>query len=114
MASLVTLLPHRMIFSASRNDRNRSIALRMLEPLLTANVEWVCPQTEVRDSDRAELDDAGRICRFAEGPADFADTAAIVANLDLVITVDSSVAHLCGALGRPAWVLCRSCPISAG
>jgi hypothetical protein len=38
---------------------------------------------------------------------DFADTAALVANLDLVISVDTSVAHLAGALGRPVWLLSR-------
>ena len=38
---------------------------------------------------------------------DFADTAALVANLDLVISVDSAVAHLAGALGRPVWLLDR-------
>ena len=36
---------------------------------------------------------------------DFADTAALVANLDLVITVDTAIAHLAGAMGKPAWVL---------
>lgn len=38
---------------------------------------------------------------------DFADTAALVANLDLVISVDTSVAHLAGALGKPVWLLDR-------
>jgi len=39
--------------------------------------------------------------------ADFADTAALVANLDLVVTVDTSVAHLAGALGKPVWLMNR-------
>lgn len=38
---------------------------------------------------------------------DFADTAALIANLDLVITVDTAVAHLAGALGKPVWMLNR-------
>jgi hypothetical protein len=42
-----------------------------------------------------------------ERMADFADTAALVAALDLVITVDTAVAHLAGALGRPVWLLNR-------
>jgi ADP-heptose:LPS heptosyltransferase len=41
---------------------------------------------------------------------DFADTAAIVANLDLVITVDTAVAHLAGALGKPVWILLANAP----
>jgi ADP-heptose:LPS heptosyltransferase len=42
-----------------------------------------------------------------EGVADFADTAAIVANLDLVISVDTAVAHLAAAMGKPVWLLSR-------
>lgn len=44
------------------------------------------------------------------GIADFADTAALVTNLDLVISVDTSVAHLCGAMGRPTWLLHSGIP----
>jgi ADP-heptose:LPS heptosyltransferase len=44
---------------------------------------------------------------FTADLSDFADTAALAANLDLVITVDTSVAHLAGALGKPVWVLSR-------
>ena len=44
---------------------------------------------------------------FTEELNDFADTAALVSNLDLVISVDTSVAHLCGALGMPVWLLAR-------
>jgi ADP-heptose:LPS heptosyltransferase len=41
---------------------------------------------------------------------DFADTAAIVARLDLVISIDTSVAHLAGALGKPVWILLNNSP----
>jgi ADP-heptose:LPS heptosyltransferase len=41
---------------------------------------------------------------------DFADTAALISHLDLVITIDTSVAHLSGAMGRPAWVLLSQVP----
>ncbi len=62
-------------------------------------------QPEVRASDRAAYDAWKDLARFGEEVKDFADTAALVASLDLVIAVDTSVAHLAGAMGRPLWVL---------
>lgn len=47
---------------------------------------------------------------FDEGPDGFIDAAAVIANLDLVITIDTSIAHLAGALGRPAWVALKYSP----
>lgn len=85
------------------NDRNRSIPLAALGPLLAADAGFVSLLPEVRDSDRAALA-ASPILRPA-GVADFADSAALAAVCDLVITVDTAAAHLAGALGRPVWVL---------
>ncbi|MDA8428600.1 MAG: tetratricopeptide repeat protein, partial [Geobacteraceae bacterium] len=48
---------------------------------------------------------AAKVIDLTDGIKDFADTAALIANLDLVITIDTAVAHLAGALGRPVWVL---------
>jgi ADP-heptose:LPS heptosyltransferase len=50
------------------------------------------------------------IGREVEKAADFADTAALIARLDLVITVDTAIAHLAGALGKPVWVLVHVAP----
>ena len=91
---------------AHKNDRNRSIPLTMLQCLLDShNFEWFSLQKEVRQSDQAYLDSRPDIRHFGAGLHDFGDTAALVELMDLVITVDSSVAHLCGAMGRPFWLL---------
>jgi ADP-heptose:LPS heptosyltransferase len=65
----------------------------------------VSMQREVRDADAATLAARGDIIHFGEELRDFSDTAALAVNLDLVIAVDTSVAHLAGALAKPVWVL---------
>jgi ADP-heptose:LPS heptosyltransferase len=59
----------------------------------------------VRLSDKAALSARGEIVDLTEDLSDFVDTAALIACLDLVITVDTSVAHLAGATGRRTWIL---------
>ena len=90
---------------AHRNDRKRSVPLGELKPLLSADADWICLQTEFRDGDAATMRELDVFAPHAEELTDFADTAAIVSQLDLVISVDTSVAHLAGALGKPTWVL---------
>ena len=87
------------------NDRNRSISLKLLEPLFTLDgISFVSVQRELRDDDAALLARNG-ITDLGPQLFDMADTAAIVSLADLVISVDTSVAHLGGAMGRDAWVL---------
>jgi hypothetical protein len=87
------------------NDATRSVALERLRPLTSvAGVEWVSLQKQVRDSDRAALS-ASSVLPLGEGLEDFSDSAALISLLDLVISVDTAVAHLAGALGRPVWLL---------
>jgi len=88
-----------------KNDHNRSIALSCLEPLLSvAGVAFVSLQREYREAEMPAL--AGLpILRLDDAITDFADTAAAIGELDLVIAVDTAVAHLAGALGRPLWLL---------
>jgi hypothetical protein len=84
------------------NDHNRSIDPARLGALLaTPGVRWVSLQLAANPAAFAGHDVFETHARLA----DFADTAATVAALDLVICVDTAVAHLAGAMGRPCWVL---------
>jgi tetratricopeptide (TPR) repeat protein len=90
---------------AHPNDANRSIPLAEFSVLWAAcEARFVSLQRDVRDADRALLAAAPLIDLTAE-IGDFDDTAAIVSACDLVISVDTALAHLAGALGRPLWVL---------
>lgn len=88
-----------------RHDHQRSLALRDLEPLLGLDIERVSLQPTSRAEDTAALAGDERIRRFEGRIADFGDTAALAALMDVVITVDTSVAHLAGAIGRPVWIM---------
>jgi hypothetical protein len=76
----------------------------LLPPLSDLNVTYVSLQREVREYDVAVLQDSD-VLHFGEALKNYAETAALIANLDLVIAVDTSVAHLAGALAKPLWIL---------
>lgn len=87
------------------NDRNRSIDLNLLDPLFACGgVSFVSIQREPRQGDVAKLAKAG-ITDLGPRLVDMADTAAILALADLTISVDTSVVHLAGAMGRETWVM---------
>jgi tetratricopeptide (TPR) repeat protein len=88
-----------------KNDRNRSVALSQLAPILTPHATWISLQKELRDADRPTFDAAESIRHFGNQLDDFLDTAALCEQCDLVISVDTSVAHLAATLGRPVWLL---------
>jgi tetratricopeptide (TPR) repeat protein len=87
------------------NDHNRSIPLRMFSRILDVDATFVSLQKDPRPDDKATLLERSEIIDLTTDLTDFAETAALVSCLDLVITVDTSVAHLAGALGRPTWIL---------
>lgn len=87
-------------------NHRRDMTLAQLSPLLALPADFISLQKEVPQADRGALHTAG-MAPFGEGLADFADTAALLQCIDLLIAVDTSVVHLAGALGRPVWVLNR-------
>jgi tetratricopeptide (TPR) repeat protein len=91
-------------------DRYRSIALSRWQPVLTeSDVQWFSLQMGRAQDEAAAL--PAEIAMHMLGPEinSFSDTLAIIESLDLVITVDTAVAHLAGALGRPVWVMVPTC-----
>ena len=91
--------------ASQKNDRNRSMPLEALAPLRDPGWSFVSLQKEIRTSDDAALAMGSPIRHFGDELADFRDTAALVEAVDIVVTVDSSVAHLAGAMGKPVWIL---------
>jgi tetratricopeptide (TPR) repeat protein len=82
-----------------------AIDLRLLQPLWeVAGISWFSLQVGDPSGDISLLD-AAKIADLSPWLTDFAETAAAVCRLDLVISVDTSVAHLAGALGRPVWIM---------
>lgn len=90
-----------------KGDRQRSLSAEALLPrLVMPGVQLYSLQKEPREEDAVVLAALGDdVIDLAPALGDFADTAAAVAALDLVIAVDTSVAHLAGALGHPVWML---------
>ena len=87
------------------NDRYRSIPLQELARLAKLPAQFISLQLEVRQRDREAFSQWPGLLPLGGDFRDFADTAAVIESLDLVIAVDSSVAHLAGALERPLWLL---------
>jgi tetratricopeptide (TPR) repeat protein len=88
------------------NDHNRSLPFGELLPLLDGvAAQFVSLQKNARPQDEELLRQRSDVLDLGPGLRDFADTAAVVEQLDLIISVDTSVVHLAGGLGRPLWVL---------
>jgi tetratricopeptide (TPR) repeat protein len=92
------------------NDRRRSCPLAALVPLLDLpGVAWYSLQKDDGEDQIAQVPAAARIL-LLDARNDFAQKAALIAGLDLVISVDTSNAHLAGALGKPVWILLPAAP----
>ncbi|HTK83803.1 MAG TPA: glycosyltransferase family 9 protein [Patescibacteria group bacterium] len=92
-------------------DKWRSTRLEQWSDVLgVPDVAFISLQKEVPEADRLPLASENRLIDFTSELGDFSDTAALIQNLDLVLSVDTSVTHLAGALGKPAWVLLQWVP----
>lgn len=87
------------------NDANRSIPLASCLPMLSPDVQWIGLQHDLRDDDAQLLAKNPQLINVAPEFADFSEAAAVIAELDLVIAVDTAIAHLAGAMNKPVWLL---------
>ncbi|MDO8608008.1 MAG: tetratricopeptide repeat protein [Phaeospirillum sp.] len=92
------------------DDWNRSIPARLLQPLLDVPGVTFYSLQRGAIAERLGRPPADKVFEVADRCADFADTAAVVAAMDLIISVDTAVVHLAGALGKPVWLLLPPVP----
>lgn len=89
------------------NPRFRSVPLPQLVPLLRTGAAFLALQKDITQEERRFLSLFPNVIDASEGLFDFDDTAAAIASTMLVISIDTAVAHLAGALGRPCWVMVK-------
>lgn len=87
------------------NNHMRSIALSSILSVFQADADFTVLQKEMSALERAELSQYPNVFFYGDEVKDFSDTAGLVDAMDIVVTVDTSVAHLSGAMGKPTWVL---------
>lgn len=92
------------------NDRHRSISLAAMSGIFDVDARFVSLQKQPRPGDAEKLRKTPAILDLTKDLTDFAETAALLSCLDLVISVDTSVAHVSAALGRPTWILLPHLP----
>ena len=87
------------------DDKYRSMPFSVIAALIDERFDWISLQKDVRSSDVDLLHTTKNILPLGYKLGDFSETAGLIDNLDLVISVCTSVAHLAGAMGKPLWVL---------
>lgn len=87
-------------------NRHKSVTFENIVKLIKNNPDnqWINLQADCTDNESHVLNSLG-VCQYPGTIKTFADTAALMMNLDLVISVDTAVSHLSGALGRPTWIM---------
>ena len=90
---------------AHKKDHDRSLRLNQFLNLLNLPYEFHSLQKEIRDYDQKTLEELGSIFQYQNDLNDLSDTAGLLNQMDLIISVDTSVAHLAGALGKKVWIL---------
>ena len=91
--------------SGHQHDHLRSIPLEQLQPLMTLPATFHALQKEFLETDQLVLKQLDNLKNYQSLLNDFSETAALIAQMDLVVTVDTSVAHLAGAMGKTCWLL---------
>ncbi|HXX07125.1 MAG TPA: tetratricopeptide repeat protein [Pseudolabrys sp.] len=86
-------------------DISRPVPLSALGAIISNKFEWYRLQKDLRDSDKHALDNLSVIKDLSDVFNDFSDIAALIEQLDLVISIDTSIAHLAGAMGKPVWIM---------
>jgi hypothetical protein len=89
--------------------RNRSIPLEVFSDLFSDEFEWISLQKDVLPSDQEALSRLSNLRHFGDEQDDFMDAAALCENVDLLVTVDTSIAHLGGALDKNTSILLPYC-----
>lgn len=87
------------------NNHMRSIPYELMRELFCLNAQFTILQKEISDAERVDLTRFDHVHFYGDELGDFTDSAALVDLMDVVITVDTSIAHLAGAMGKPTWVL---------
>ena len=96
--------------SQNKNINNRSLSLKQFSSILKLPFEFHSIQKEIRASDQEELAKHKNLQQHQNDLKEFSDTAAILNQMDLIISVDTSVAHLAGALAKRVWILLNYIP----